>query len=118
MTLGGLIMQVNDNIVPFPETPKSKVWESIEVFLERKGQNSKNTRTTYERAIRDFFLATRKKKLEHLTEDDIRFSKVEVEGYQVGLRAKFKASTVNTRMWAMKSLYSKLKDYGFNVESS
>lgn len=92
------------------------VWDAMQTFLDRKGQNSKNTKDTYERALRIFFLDTRGKKLEDLTPSDLVFSMHEVEKYQVKLRKKHKESTVNTKLKAVRSCYKKLSSYGFPVD--
>lgn len=111
-------MGLADNIVQFNTKDDKNVWGCIKTFLERIEQNSENTRTTYEYAIRDFFRTMRNKELEDLVEADLIFTKPQIETYQVGLRNKFKASTVNNRISAMKKCYIKLEDYGFDVKSS
>src|SRR5690606_41435424 len=97
---------------------ENRVADAIEVFLKRKGQNSINTRRTYEKAIKAFFQDMRGKELDELTVEDLVFGNQEIEEYQVGLKEKFKSSTVNTRMFALKSCYEKLRGYGFEVEPS
>jgi len=111
-------MGLANNIVQFNTQEDKNVWRCIKTFLERIEQNSENTRTTYEYAIRDFFRTMRNKELEDLVEADLVFTKPQIETYQVGLRNKFKASTVNNRISAMKKCYIKLEDYGFDVKSS
>lgn len=111
-------MGLANNIVQFNTQEDKNVWGCIKTFLERIEQNSENTRTTYEYAIRDFFRTMRNKELEDLVEADLVFTKPQIETYQVGLRNKFKASTVNNRISAMKKCYIKLEDYGFDVKSS
>lgn len=111
-------MGLANNIVQFNTKEDKNVWGCIKTFLERIEQNSENTRTTYEYAIRDFFRTMRNKELEELVEADLVFTKPQIETYQVGLRNKFKASTVNNRISAMKKCYIKLEDYGFDVKSS
>lgn len=94
------------------------VWGCLDTFLTRVGQNSKNTRNTYERAIRDFFMDMRGKKIEDLVEKDLIFTKNQVESYQVRLKEKFKGTTVNTKMSALKKTYMKFEDYGFDVRAT
>lgn len=100
-----------------PENDKS-VWGCLDTFLTRVGQNSKNTRNTYERAIRDFFMYMRGKDIENLVERDLIFTKSQVESYQVKLKEEFKGTTVNTKMSALKKTYMKFEDYGFDVRAT
>ncbi|AYP68232.1 site-specific tyrosine recombinase [Bacillus phage vB_BcoS-136] len=109
---------INNKVVQFNAKEDKNVWTCIKTFLDRKGQDSKNTRDTYERAIRDFFRKMRNKELEDLIEEDLIFTKPQIETYQVGIRNDYKATTVNNKMSALKRCYEKLEDYGFNVKSS
>jgi integrase len=109
---------MNEKVVQFNPKNDKNVWACIKTFLDRIEQNSKNTRDTYERAIRDFFRIMRNKDIEQLVEEDLIFSKPQIETYQVSLRNKFKATTVNNRISALKKCYTKLEDYGFDVKSS
>lgn len=106
---------LNEKLV-FLNTGEKNVYASIKTFIERKAQSSSNTAETYLRHYRDFFQTMRGKSLEQLTEQDLIFTKQEIESYQVALRKKYKANTVNNTISALKSLYSKLKDYGFQVD--
>lgn len=106
------------NIIQFNTTEDKNVWNCMTTFLTRTSQNSENTRKTYERAIRDFFLVMRNKELEGLVESDLIFTKSQIETYQVRLKEEFKGTTVNNRMSALKRVYRKLEDYGFDVKSS
>jgi len=106
------------NVVQFNTVEDKNVWTCISTFLTRVGQNSKNTRQTYEKAVRDFFRIMRNKELESLVEADLIFTKSQVETYQVNLKEQFKGSTVNNRMSALKKVYKKLEDYGFDVSPS
>lgn len=109
---------VSDKVIQF-NTPEDKnVQNCINTFLKRVGQNSNNTKIAYERAIRDFFQTMRNKKVEDLVEADLIFEKHQIETYQVGLKDKFKSSTVNAKISALKKCYTKLEDYGFEVKSS
>ena len=93
------------------------VYGSIITYLNRVRQESENTAVTYEKAIRDFFITTRNKKIENLTEPDLKYTMMDVEAYQTELRKTFKASTVNTKMSAIKKLMDKLEGYGLDVNS-
>lgn len=101
-----------------PNNENKNVFETIHTFLLRKGQNSENTKGTYERAIRDFFRTMRGKELEDLTISDIIFEKSQIESYQVKLKEHYKGSTVNGAMTAIKQCYEKLEDNNFPVQSS
>ncbi|MGV4321294.1 tyrosine-type recombinase/integrase [Bacillus mojavensis] len=106
-----------DNVIQFNTKEDKNVWNCINTFLNRIGQNSENTRVTYERSIRDFFRTMKGKELESLVEDDLIFTKPQVETYQVNLKSRnFKSTTVNNKMSALKKCYIKLKEYGFNVD--
>lgn len=93
------------------------VYGSIVTYLNRVKQESENTAITYEKAIRDFFLTTRNKDIENLLEVDLNYTMRDVEAYQTELRKTMKASTVNTKMSAIKKLMDKLDGYGLNVNS-
>ena len=93
------------------------VYGSIVTYLNRVRQESENTAITYEKAIRDFFLTTRNKDIENLSEADLNYTMRDVEAYQTELRKTMKASTVNTKMSAIKKLMDKLDGYGLNVNS-
>lgn len=111
-------MSNTDNLIQFNPLEDNNVWASIKTLLERIGQNSENTRDTYERAIREFFKTMRNRELEDLTESDLQFTKAQIETYQVSLRNKYKTTTVNTRMSALMKCYKKLEDHEFEVKSS
>lgn len=107
------------NVVILNHNEGSKnVFESIHTFLLRKGQNSKNTMITYERAIRDFFNTMRNKDVEKLTVKDVIFEKKQIKAYQVKLKEKYKGATVNNAITALKQCYGVLEDDGFPVSAS
>lgn len=106
------------NVIQFNTVDDKNVWSCLSTFLSRAGQNSENTRMTYERAIRDFFIVMRNKDLEKLVESDLLFTKPQIETYQVNLKKQYKGTTVNNRMSALKKAYYKLEEYGFDVKSS
>lgn len=94
------------------------VFETIHTFLTRKGQNSNNTMVTYERSIRDFFRTMQNKELEQLVENDLIFSKKQIESYQVALRNQYKGVTVNNSITALRECYKRLESNGFSVSAS
>lgn len=108
----GNVIQLN------PNNGGRNVYSTILTFLTRKGQDSENTKKTYERAIRDFFRTMRGKELEDLVEDDLIFTKEQTEAYQVALKEQYKGTTVNNAITAIKECYEKLEDNQFNVSSS
>jgi site-specific recombinase XerD len=94
-------------------------YEVIQTFLLRKGQDSENTKDTYERHIRDFFRTMRNKELEQLVATDLVFEKNQVEAYQVKLKEHgYKGATVNNAITAIKRVYEKLEDNGFAVSAN
>lgn len=106
------------NVVQFNSPTDKNVLTCIDTFLKRASQNSDNTKVVYEKAIRDFFMVMRNKKIEDLVEKDLIFTKEQVEYYQVNLKESgYSSSTVNTRMSALKKCYTKLEDYGFDVQA-
>lgn len=111
-------IMLNEKVIQFNPKDDKNVWACISTFLDRTEQNSKNTRDTYERAIRDFFRTMRNKELKDLVEDDLIFTKPQIETYQVNLKKSFKGTTVNNKMSALKKCYRKLEDYGFAVKES
>lgn len=99
------------------KTSPVNIYGSLSTYFNRLSQESKNTATTYRKAVEDFFITTRNKSLQEVTEADLDYSMREVEEYQTELRRKFKASTVNTKMTAIKKTISKLEGHGVNVNS-
>jgi integrase len=107
------------NVVQYNNKNESKnPYAVIRTFLLRKGQNSENTKKTYERHIRDFFKTMRNKDIESLVEEDLIFEKSQIETYQVNLKEHYKGTTVNNTITALKECYEKLEDNGFEVKAS
>jgi integrase len=113
-----IFMANAEKVVQFNTREDKNVFNCINTFLKRIGQNSQNTRKTYERSIRDFFRTMRNKEIEDLVEEDLIFTKPQIETYQTNLREGFKSTTVNNKISALKKCYVKLEDYGFDVKSS
>lgn len=105
----GNVVQLN------PKTEDRNVYATIHTYLTRKGQNSLRTKETYERHIRDFFRTMRNKELEDLSEDDLIFTKKQTESYQVALKEQYKGTTVNNAITAVREVYKRLQDDGFEV---
>lgn len=94
----------------------TNVYATIHTYLKRKEQNSIRTKETYERAIRDFFQTMRGKEIEQLLPEDIVFEKHQIKSYQVALKEKHKGSTVNGAMTAVRELYKRFSEDGFDVD--
>lgn len=106
------------NVVQFNTPTDKNVFTCIDTFLKRVNQNSNNTKAVYEKAIRDFFVNMRNKNIEDLVEKDLIFTKEQIECYQVNLKESgYSSTTVNTKMSALKKCYTKLEDYGFDVQA-
>jgi len=108
-----------ENVIQFNTKNEDKnVYGTIRTYLIRKGQNSQNTASTYERHIRDFFRTMRGKELEQLIEEDLIFTKKQIETYQVALKERHKGTTVNNVISSIRECYKRLVDDGFNVDVS
>lgn len=107
-----------NNVVQLNNNNSKNVYSTIHTFLERKGQDSENTKKTYERHIRDFFKTMRNKDLNDLVESDIVFTVEQIEAYQVALKGQYKGTTVNNAITAIKECYEKLEKNGFEVSAN
>ena len=107
-------MATLENLIIFNQKDDKNVQKAIFTFLE--GRKSENTRKSYERDYRDFFQTMRTKKLEDLVEQDLIFNPMQIEMYSNKLSEKYKGKTVNRTMASLKSLYKKLKKFGFDVD--
>lgn len=94
------------------------VYGFIKTFLEKKALNSKNTSSSYETDIRQFFKATRYKNIEDLTIEDLTFTNSEVEEYQVSMSNEYSHSTIARKISAVKNLYSKLEANDYPVKEA
>jgi integrase len=103
------------------------VFAHIQSFLRSKGLKSKNTQTTYEADIRQFFSYMRDKPIEELSSSDLLFVNSDILDYQIYLSEDYrdehgnpyKNTTVNRKMASLQSLYAFLKrnEYPVNVEA-
>lgn len=107
-----------DKVVKLNYRDVTNVSGVIMTFLNRKAQNSPITKDRYHRAIRDFFLTMRNKEISQLVEDDLIFTKEQIEQYQVMLKNQYRGSTVNGVMTAMRECYKRLYDAKFPVDVS
>lgn len=109
---------LNNNVVMFNPNPNDdkNVYKAIRTFIDSK--ESANTRKNYEKHIRHFFKTMRNKDIEDLVEEDLIFTKLQIDNYYLELKKKYKGKTVNTTMACLRSLYQKLEDYEFPVKVS
>lgn len=94
------------------------IFKSINTFLSAKKLNSVNTKSNYERNIRQFFQHTRRKGIDQLNLSDLIFTLDDIQEYQVTLSKKYKNKTVNNKMYAIRSLYKYLDGNDYNVKLS
>lgn len=109
----GNVVQLNNN-----KTEDKNVAGSLFTYLSRLEQDSPKTKMTYEHHIKDFFKTMRNKELEDLTEEDLIFTRKQVESYQVALKNIHKGTTVNNALTAVKKFYERLSEDGFDVNLS
>lgn len=107
----GNVVQLN------PKNDELNVYGTIYTYLQRRGQDSQNTKDAYERSIRDFFRTMRNKELEELLPEDLIFSRKQIEAYQVALREQYKSKTVNGAISAIRECYKRLEEDGFAVDT-
>lgn len=115
-------MNTANNIIQF-RTPNKiddskKIYPYFESFFERMKQGSDNTEISYRKSVSDFILFTRGKKIEDIVEDDIKYTLLEVENYQLHLSKTMKSSSINTKMMAIKKCFTKLASYGLDVDAN
>ncbi|TPG68691.1 hypothetical protein EEL31_09240 [Brevibacillus laterosporus] len=97
----------------------------LSILKERRGA-SKNTATSYQQHIEQFFGYTRRKKLNELNSEDLIITRQEVVEYRDYLsnlkdengEKRYTKSSLNVKIYAMKSLYDFLKKYDYQVDSS
>jgi integrase len=78
--------------------------------------SSENTRKSYLKNYKEFFMFTRNKHLHDLTEDDLVFNRGEIQNYRTYLRRHkhYKGTTVNQRINSLRALFAELSlDYNF-----
>lgn len=110
-------IKLSNNIIDFGNK-NSVIGSDIRSFLDIVSVDSENTYKTYFTAINDFFLETRGKKIDFVREADLNYDLREIENYKLNLLKKYKSTTVNTKMTAIKNLMKKLKQYGLDVNVS
>jgi integrase len=98
----------------------NRVYDGIKIFFDDIEEFSHNTRTTYERHIKDFFMFLKSKELQFLTESDLDIVKNDVLKFRKNLvkSEKYANRTINQKVAAVKSLYVSLKSNKFNVDPS
>lgn len=106
------------NIVQLSSVTSEKyIYGDMMIYFKRLSQESENTAKTYAKAVEHFFMTVRNKKLTEVSEADLNFSLREIEQYQMQLRKTMKASTVNTKMSAIKKTMNKMQGYGFDINT-
>lgn len=94
------------------------VYDDIMEFINL-AHHSKNTRTSYEKGIRDFFRVIKKKEIEHLDINDLDIKKKDVERFRSILQGEgFSNSTINNKVAGVRKLYYELvaNEYKLNVD--
>lgn len=96
---------------------------SIESFLNEKGDSSNNTRRAYEKDIKNFFMLMIGKELSQLTVHDLGFDKEEIIRYRThlkelkkedGIKPKYKNSSINRFIDSVRSLFIELQANGYD----
>jgi integrase len=99
------------------------VHNSINSFLNEKGDSSSNTRMAYEKDIKNFFMTMLSKELSQLTPDDLRFEKPDIINYRTylkemkkadGVSPKYKNSSINRFIDSVRSLFIELRSNGYS----
>lgn len=85
----------------------TEVYDQIKRFLEIRKVQSEHTANNYERDIRNFFLKTRSKDIEHLTRKDLKFEIDEFEDYYLYLinNKKVEINTANRYITSVKECF-------------
>ena len=88
------------------------VYQDIQIWLNGLGNNSKNTERNYRAHIRGFFKFMVGKDLNELEGKDLRFMGSDIQQYVNYLyqEKKSSASTIETKLRAVKSLFKYLKE--------
>lgn len=100
------------------EIQTKSVYSYVKSFLDSVSLESENTRNTYQIAISDFFGFVKGKDIRFLQETDLNINLLDVEQYQAHLLRKYKRSTVNVKITAVRMLFEKLENYGFDVNKN
>lgn len=108
-------MAPNTNVDNVTRLNQNTVFEHIQIFLRNKAKSSINTAKKYEKDIRDFFMFVRNKNIEDLTPEDLNIINAEVLDYQSYLSDRFKNSTANNKLIAIKSLYNFFQKNNYNI---
>ena len=115
-------MNTANNIIQFRTLSKvaecNYIYKYFESCFDRMKQGSENTEISYRKSVSDFIMFTRGKKIEDVVEDDIKYTLLEVENYQLHLSKTMKSSSINTKMMAIKKCFTKLASYGLNVDAT
>ena len=98
---------------------KSKIWDSINRFLEFKRLSSENTYKNYASHINEFFKEMRGKNYTQLSINDLHFERKDLKQYQLNLYNKgYKSTTISIRIGIIKKMYQSLAEDGFDLDLS
>jgi len=101
------------------------VHSTIQTFLEYKGDRSKNTKISYEKDIKLFYMYAKNKNLNELEAIDLEFTIDDVLKYRNYLRGlrknsdgerKYANKSINRMIDSLRSLYSYLERAKYNVD--
>jgi integrase len=109
------------------QTESSVIVERIEKFLKRKAHKSERTMTTYRRAIEDFFMVVRNKKINYLNMNDIQITLDDFDDFIIQMKEeiviengdkvkRYQNNTINLKVEAMKSLLRYLHEIKIEEE--
>lgn len=98
------------------------VHNSIESFLNEKGDISVNTEKAYRKDIINFFSIMKNKNIEQLVAEDLFFNKEDILNYRTHLKGlkkinkepKYKNSTINRFIDSVRSLFIELRGNGYS----
>lgn len=103
--------------------PVHNVYNTIQTFLDYKGERSNNTKIAYESDIILFFQIMRNKSLNQLTYEDLLFTKEQIITYRKQLQRiktskgerKYSNSTINRKINSLRSLFEFLSECEYKV---
>lgn len=107
---------LNEKVV---ELNPMSVFSDIQVYLDSLDNYSNNTRSSYEKNIREFFIQMKGKEIEHLEKEDLVFKKNDILEYRQWLLDKGNVyNTVNQKIASLRSFYKELESNEYEVNSS
>jgi site-specific recombinase XerD len=111
------VIDMSQNVNNIVSLPQNSVYSDIKIFLDNKKNKSKNTQLAYENDFKEFFMYSRNKSLESLTQSDLKFTHRDVLKYQNHLVEKYsKSTTVNRKLSSLRSLFKFFKKNDYEVK--